>query len=232
MLKDCSDLLECEARLLQEVENVHLLGEIALNQQDLDHLTTLIRKKLSRSASSRIHLLGRQIPACFACFLVWMGIVGYLEGDYWSAVQEALDLELDANRQREWGQLFLDFLQDHNLPRFDIEGGLTYVTPILTHGGIPNSCLDEFFERVVLPMVRRELMDPTNPDEIIQELNFRREDNAARVDAERRRDDLQREARALKRKVELRRQTVELYDQVLDLWQLEEQVARLGELPA
>ena len=230
MIEDCSSLQECEVRLSQRVESATLLGQIALTREDVDLLGTLIREKLSPDVSTGTRFLRRQAPMCLACFLVWMGTTGYREGDYWSSVQESLEVELDANRQRRWGQLFLDFLRAHDLPRFEIEGGLTYVTPILSHGGVPDSCLGEFFERVVLPMVQRDLMDPTDPEEIIQELVFRREDNDERLEAERRRADLRRKARVLRKEAELRHQAVDVYDQIVDLWQLEENSTQLDEL--
>ena len=177
MIEDCSNLLQCEARLSEEIHNVDLLGQIALSPEDLDHLGTLIRQRISPNISEGTRFLGREAPTCLTCFLVWTGIVGYRDGDYWSAVRESTGLVEDPNWERRWGQIFLDFLETNDLPRFDIEGGLTYVTPILTHGGIPNSCLSEYFEKVLLPLIQRDLIDPTDLEEIIHELAILREDN-------------------------------------------------------
>jgi len=60
-------------------------GQIALSPEDLDHLGTLIRQRISPNISEGTRFLGREAPTCLACFLVWTGIVGYRDGDYWSA---------------------------------------------------------------------------------------------------------------------------------------------------
>jgi hypothetical protein len=230
MIKDCSNLLQCESRLSQETQNISLLGQIALSPEDLEHLGTLIRQTVSPDISKGTRFLKQKAPTCLACFLVWMGIVGYRDGDYWSAVWESAGLAGDPNWERKWGKIFLAFLKANDLPLFDIEGGLTYVTPILTHGGIPNNCLDEFFEKILLPMVRRDLIDPTDSEEIIHELAVRREDDEERARVERQYDDLQRRTRSLAEKVRLARQITEMYDEVIELWRFEESTRNLDVL--
>jgi len=227
VIADCSDLLQCEARLAPEAARVNLLGQIALTQEDIAHLARLIREKLAPDMPAGTRLLRAEAPTCLACFLVWMGIVGYREGDYWSAVQESLGLELDANRQARLGQSFLAFLRDRGLPNPDIEGSHPYVTPILLHGGIPNSCLGKFFEQVVLPLVRRDLIDPSDPEEIVEELAVRRQEDEERAETERQRATLRKKASSLKRQIKLLRQAVDAYDGVLALWRLEEKAAQI-----
>ena len=224
VIEDCSDLAQCEQKLSKEAQNVSLLGEIPFSPEDLDHLGTLIRQAISPDISRGTRFLERKAPTCLACFLVWMGIVGYRDGDYWSAVRESTGLVEDPNWERKWGRIFLNFLKTNDLPRFEIEGGLTYVTPILAHGGIPNSCLGEFFERVLLPMVQRDLRDPTDPEEIIYELTVRREDNEERARVEQQYDDLRRWIRSLATKLILVRQVAEVFDEVTELWRLEESI--------
>ena len=234
MIEDCLNLLQCENKLSKEAQNASLLGQIALSPEDLDHLGTLIRRKISPDIQEGTRFLEREAPTCLTCFLVWMGIVGYRDGDYWSAVRKATGLVEDPNWERRWGQIFLKFLKTNDLPRFEIEGGLTYVTPILAHGEIPNSCLDEFFKKVLLPMVRRDLVDPTDPEEIVRELVVRREDDGERARVERQYDDLQRRRRSLARKVRLARQIAKVYDEVIELWRLEESTRNfdaLADLP-
>jgi len=224
VIEDCSDLAQCEHKLSKEAQNASLLGEIPLSPEDLDHLGTLIRQAISPDISRGTRFLERKVPTCLACFLVWMGIVGYRDGDYWSVVRESTGLVEDPNWERKWGRLFLNFLETNDLPRFEIEGGLTYVTPILAHGGIPNSCLDEFFERVLLSMVQRDLRDPTDPEEIIYELTVRREDNEERARVEQQYDDLRKWIRSLATKLVLARRIAEAFDEVTELWRLEESI--------
>ena len=230
MIEDCSNLLQCENKLSKEAHNVSLLGQIALSHEDLDHLGTLIRQAISPDISRGTWFLKRKSPTCLACFLVWMGIVGYRDGDYWSAVRESTGLVEDPNWERKWGQIFLSFLKTNDLPLFEIEGGLTYVTPILAHGGIPNSCLGEFFKNVLLPMVRRDLVDPTDPQEIIRELAVRREDDEERARVERQYDDLQRQMHSLIRRVRLVHRIAEVYYEVAELLGFEESTRHLDAL--
>lgn len=224
VIEDCSDLTQCEHKLSKEAQNVSLLGEIPLSPEDLDHLGTLIRQAISPDISGGTRFLERKAPTCLACYLVGMGIVGYRDGDYWSAVRESTGLVEDPSWERKWGGIFVNFLKTNDLPRFEIEGGLTYVTPILAHGGIPNSCLNEFFERVLLPMVQRDLRDPTNPEEIMYELTVRREDNEERARVEQQYEDLRRWIRSLATKLILAREVAEVFDEVTELWRLEESI--------
>jgi hypothetical protein len=215
VIEDRSDLAQCEHKLSKEAQNVSLLGEIPLSPEDLDHLATLIRQAISPDISVGTRFLERKVPACLA------------------AVRESTGLVEDPNWERKWGRIFLNFLKTNDLPCFEIKGGLAYVTPILAHGGIPNSCLDEFFEKVLLPMVQRDLNDPTDPEEIINELTIRREDDEEQREVERQYDDLQRQARYLKRNARLARRSAKAFDEVIGLWRLEESISRdaLANLP-
>jgi len=235
MIEGCSNLLQCEARLCEEIHNVDLLGQTALSPEDLDHLGTLIRQRISPNISEGTRFLGREAPTCLTCFLVWTGIVGYRDGDYWSAVRESTGLVEGPNWERRWGQIFLDFLETNDLPRFDIEGGLTYVTPILTHGGIPNSCLSEYFEKVLLPLIQRDLIDPTDLEEIIHELAILREDNRERLGVEQRYSNLRKEVRSLAKEARRAHRVVEAHGKVTSLWQAEKDAKApdlLADLPA
>jgi len=223
MTNHYSELRQYESKLSGEARNVSLLGQIELSPADLTYLGALIRQVLSVDIRQGTRFLEQEAPTCLACFLVWTGIVGYRDGDYWSAVREATGLIEDPNWQTKWGQIFLNVLKTNNLRRFEeIESTLTYVTPILAHGGIPNSCLDEFFEKIVLPMVRRDLIDPIDPEEIIHELAIQREDDKERARVEREYEDLRSQTNAIASKVNLPRRLAEAYDEVVELWKLEE----------
>ena len=224
VIENCSNILQCEQKLSKEAQNVSLLGEIPLSPEDLDHLGTLICQTISPDISKGTRFLELEAPTCLACFLVWMGIVGYRDGDYWSAVRESTGLVEDPNWERRWGQIFLDFLKANDLPRFEIEGGLTYVTPILAHGGIPSSCLHEFFEKILQPMIQHDLINPGDPEEIARELAVRREDDEARAGVERQYDDLQGQIRSVARRISLAHRIAEAYEEVVELWRLEESI--------
>ena len=81
----------------------------------------------------------------------------YKEGDYWTPALQAIGLE-ETRWQQELGKAFIKFLRRMDMPVFPIEGALRFVTPILLHGVIPQKCLDQFFDDVIMDML--ELADP------------------------------------------------------------------------
>jgi len=222
VIENCTELSQCEQRLSEAVQHVELLGQIRFSPADLHRLGTLIRHAITPDAYQGTRFLARQAPTCLACFLVWTGITGYREGNYWNAVHEATGLPDDPNLESKWGQTFLDFVKANDLTQFGIEGGHKYVTPILAHGGIPDACLPEFFERIVLPMVQHDLYDPTDAEEVISELSFKRTNDAARVALQRKYRALRQQARLLRSSANRAKRAAEIYDIVVSLWRDEE----------
>jgi len=82
-----------------------------------------------------------------------MGLYGYSEGDYWSAVKETTGV--NNPHQQGWGDLFLDILDQYHLPNFAEIQGHRFLTPILAHGGIPEKSLDDFFQYVLQPWLKK-----------------------------------------------------------------------------
>jgi hypothetical protein len=183
MLENCTDLPNCENILADASKNVRLLGDIPFSDGDLDILGNLIRQKIKPNLSKGSYYLRKEAPTCFACFLVGMGRFYDKESGYWPAVEKKVGLS-GLKLQEKCGQAFLEFLEKNNLPKFDEEKGLLYVTPILNHAGIPYCCLDEFFERVLVPFVRKDLLNPYDHSEIIHDLNVRRKMNGKSLELE------------------------------------------------
>jgi hypothetical protein len=159
--------------------------------------------------------------------LVWAGLVGYKDGDYWTAVQRFTGLPDDPYWERKWGRLFLDFLEAHDLHCFEIEGGHTYVTPILTHGGIPTSCLNEYFERIVMPMVKRDLLDPADSEEVRQELATLRQYHRERKPLEQERLVLLDRLRSLGNELDHAQRVAAAFPDVTELGDLEQEINSL-----
>ena len=178
MLEHCQSLADCEKILSEAIETVNTLGEIDFSESDLDRLGELIREALSAGTARGARSMMRYYPVSLASFLVWTGVYGYKEGDYWTAVEEKVGLK-DINWQQKWGKFFLNFLIEHHMETFNIETTHKYVTPILLHGGIPNSCLDEYFKEIVYPYVIKS-PDTLTDGEVIQELQLHREDELQR----------------------------------------------------
>ncbi|MBI3652527.1 MAG: hypothetical protein HY231_16015 [Acidobacteria bacterium] len=105
----------------------------------------------------------------FSCFLVAMGIGEYNQGTYWAKIENHLK-KSGGNWQHRWGELFLKTIRKYHLTDFPHAKGHKYVTPILLHGGIPDNCLQDFFSKVLYPIVSGKLdIDSHNPEEIVVE---------------------------------------------------------------
>ncbi|GEM_PF-4533748 len=169
MLEDCYNLRDCKKLLCPLIQQISLIGEIPLTEEDVDKLGRLIRETIKTDKDGKWKL-ERFYQTCLACFLVFKGHEEYKSGDFWSSVWESLNLPESTKWQGEWGEVFIEFLKENKLPSFDIGGGHRYVTPILVHGGIPNYCLNDFFQNLLVPIVLGQLeVDITNTDEIIKE---------------------------------------------------------------
>lgn len=66
---------------------------------------------------------------------------------FWSAVHGATGVP-ESRYQTDWGRAFLRILSKHTLLTVPDDPGFAYVGPILFHGGVPDSCLPEYFREV------------------------------------------------------------------------------------
>lgn len=128
-----------------------LLEELGFRRQDLAEIAQLLAdtvflqlRQKHYTINQTIRQIKYQWPLTYALYLVLEGIYNYENGNYWDGPINKLGLQ--ANQTSDCGQLFLDILAQHNLPTFEQSSGLTYVTPILLHGGIPNDFLGQFFD--------------------------------------------------------------------------------------
>ena len=103
-------------------------------------------------------------PTSLACYLVWNGILYYRKGNFWTSVEQNTGL-FGPNLESKWGNIFLRFLKSHKLPIFKTKDSHIYVTNILIQGTIPNSCLLEYYDKVLHPLVTKELIS-SDPNEI------------------------------------------------------------------
>ena len=174
MIEEYESILECENALLPIVKKKDLLGEFYLSVKEVNKLGCFIKDQISGNLLEGVEFLQSKAPTCLTFFLVWKGILEYDDGDYWSAIKDSLDIS-DPNWLSKLGKFFINFLEFNGLPSFNIQDVDRYVTPILLHGMIPNSCLDEYFDKILVPMVKYELIDPHDCDEICFWLKIRRE---------------------------------------------------------
>jgi len=230
MIGECEDILECESKLPPIIQKISLLGEIPLSSEEVDKLGTFIKEQNLDDIQKGTKFLKTETPTCLSCFLVWKGILDYRDGDYWSAIKDSVGLS-DPNWQGRWGKIFIDFLKFNRLPSFDIKDAhRRYVTPILIHGMIPNSCLDEYFEKILDLMVNRELTDPTDHTEISFLLETYREDNEKRKLTEEEIKKLQTENKQISSKLLGYRSLIKIWGNLDEIKTLEREVGDRGEL--
>ncbi|RLF51458.1 MAG: hypothetical protein DRN19_02785 [Thermoplasmata archaeon] len=230
MIEECKDILECENRLSSVIPKISLLGKIPLSSEEVDKLVSFIKEQFSDNIQEGTKFVKTKTPSCFAYFLVWKGIFDYRAGDYWSGFREFAGLS-DPNWQAKWGKIFINFLESNGLSCFDnIKGAHRYVTPILMHGMIPNSCLDEYFEKILLPMVKQDLTDPTDRNEISFLLKIRREDDNERHAIKKDIRELRVKKGLISNKLKQVRSLINIWDDLDKIRALDEKVVNRDEL--
>ncbi len=174
MLQNCQHLDECEATLRKFLADARLMGEANLLPEDVRILRNMFFDVLNDNVARGTALLTGRYPYCLASFLVATGLNGYKNGDYWSAVENSVG-KLGPRFRGKWGNFFLNFLRQKKMPAFSLDEPQA-VPAILGHGGVPDSCLDNYFSEIVLPMWSREVLGQA---EAVFELSLLRENNFA-----------------------------------------------------
>ncbi|MBN2547719.1 MAG: hypothetical protein JXB15_01070, partial [Anaerolineales bacterium] len=147
-------------------QRVHLLGEIPLSSLECEEIGQFIQRLvLSKGQSEATNLLKRRFPRSFCMFLVGMGLYGYNEGDYWSAVRERTGI--NSPHQLGWGEIFLAALGEYRLPDFHEIQGHRFLAPILAHGGIPEKSLGDYFQYVIQPWLNKPELQGLNGKEYV-----------------------------------------------------------------
>lgn len=225
MLEDCPDLPAYEIILSEAVKSIRLLGEIPLSDRDVETLANSVRQKITPNISRGTTYLKTKTPTCFVCFLVGMGRYYDKQAGFWPIVEDKVGI-IDLNWKVKWGKIFLKYLENHDLPRFDEEEGLAYVTPILGHACLPDCCLDEFFDRVLDPLIKHDLLNPLDQQEIIHDLGVRRKINESRLELEKKRREHNEWLKVLQQGKRGLRIQIKKYEEVATLLAEEEECER------
>ena len=156
-----------ENKLKPQMAEIDLIGELNLTQEQTQEIGTLIRGLMRRSVDFQraTTVLRRSYPRSFAAFLVFQGLYGYHEGDYWSVVCAATDLP--PGYTAFWGQAFEQAVATLGLSRQF--AGHRYVGAILGHGGIPDGSLPDFFDRMLQPSITKPEWAGLSVRELIDE---------------------------------------------------------------
>ena len=216
MLETCVSLGDCERVLTEKFRRVRFLGEVELSSEDVQRLNALIITELDPDPKLGLKLLRHRAPASIAAFLVWQGIIGYGEGDYWTSALRAIGLD-EPRWQQELGEVFISFLRRMDLPDLPIKDALRFVTPILLHGGIPQKCLDQFFDHVIMDMAKFGII---TSDEIRDYLCSLRDAETTRVALKQKLQHLRRDKEKYQKDVENLAMLVHLKQQAVKLEQV------------
>ncbi len=177
MLENCREVHEVENKLVEVLteQKPSLICELPLTEED----TCLLKRVVSNHALAAVGSTTSSVkiedvaPLAFSCYLVVMGVENYDEGTFWKAIEKALGRS-GPQWQKRWGEVFLDTLKKNHLSVFYFQGAHKYVSQILAHGGIPDSCLQDFFEKLLWPTVNGTFdADPGRAQEIIAEWRLR-----------------------------------------------------------
>ncbi len=171
MLNNCSSLVECEKALVEPVGKVGFIGQIELTKEEVLKLSALIKERLKKNLPQGIRYLTDTTPATLACYLVGHGIYFYNEGDYWTTLADRVGLN-DLNWQARVGRKFVEFLKQQRKPVLESPEAHKYVANILLHGGVPQSCLYEYFDQLVQPAVMRDLIDKDDVKAYLSDLRM------------------------------------------------------------
>jgi hypothetical protein len=173
MLEASATVREVERVIADALAKVELLAELPLTEPDLKVIADLLRETIAEEGVvPATRTLRAQAPCALACLLVFEGVYGYKGGDFWHGVETAIGASL-ANVKTEWGHIFEEVLHRYELPRFADTGGHRYVTPILGHGGVPDYCLGDLFEKLLFPAVTGQLEYNGNAADLLDEWQTR-----------------------------------------------------------
>ena len=162
-------LLEFEKNLRPSLREVSLIGEIPLSDDDALKIQQALRGLIASTGPEyATYFLRYDAPYTLACFLVWKGIQGYHEGNYWSEVRQPIGLP-QANWPQKWGEIFEEVIRQSRLADFQDVKGHRFVARILLHGGIPASCLPDFFDNVIGPAGRDSFGYSENAPDLIHD---------------------------------------------------------------
>jgi hypothetical protein len=157
-----------EGRLEPRMTGIDLIGELNLSWEETTQIAGLIRAFVrSQGTPSAIENLRQRYPCTLAATLVFQGLYGYQEGDFWSAICAATGIANYPNYHQDLGQAFESIVTKLGISHQF--AGHRYVGAILGHGGIPASSLPDFFQFMLLPSVTRPDMAALSTHELIEE---------------------------------------------------------------
>ncbi|NLZ91188.1 MAG: hypothetical protein GX918_04645 [Clostridiales bacterium] len=179
MLKNITNVSECEELFKKKLfyNNISFIGELELTEEDIIKLENMICSQIRQNENNELDNVLNKAPTCMAVLLVNKAIWDYSRGQYWS-LDKIIPNVKNTALQNKLGNFFLNYLNENRLNNISLERAHRYVGNILLHSGIPQSCLRDFFEEVIVPLLR---MGATTGAEIKQFITKVRKQNSKRL---------------------------------------------------
>jgi len=139
-------LKNMEEILSEQLQTIKIIGDIPISKKDFEYLAGTIRDYIQIGLVDQVLHKHR---TCIAIFMVFTATYYYEERAFWPHIEKYTG-EIPQNQRSEFYQSFALTVKRYKLPMFEKEQkeGQKYVTPIVCHSAIPQSCLEDYFDVV------------------------------------------------------------------------------------
>lgn len=140
--------------------SLRILAEIPLTRSDIEDICAGVHASINRiGIAEATRFVTKRYPHTFLVMMAGFAAHNTAQG-YWAALGAAMGVSQYELFNRGWHTTFKQEMKLRGLPYFDYEeAGNPYVTTIRFHGGIPAYSLPDFFERLLLPTVKRAALN-------------------------------------------------------------------------
>lgn len=140
--------------------SLRLLAEIPLTRTDIEDICAGVCASINRiGIAEATRFVTSRYPHTFLVMMAGFAAHNTEQG-YWAALGGAMGVSQYELFNRGWHTTFKQEMKLRGLPYFDYEEAANpYVTTIRFHGGIPAYSLPDFFERLLLPTVKRPALN-------------------------------------------------------------------------
>ena len=149
--------------------NLRIIAEIPLSHADIEDICMGMRASIQRNGiSEATRFIIHRYPHTFLVFLSGFAAHNTNQG-FWDQLATAVGVSGYEIWNSRWPYLFIDEIKRHGLIYFDREDASHYmVTTVRFHGGIPAYSLPDFFERLLLPTVKRPTLSEVPTKQAMQ----------------------------------------------------------------
>ena len=132
------------------------IGEISISASELDDMSGEVKALIHKNGlGNATGILTRKFPLTLLTFMASFASYN-IEQNYWQVFADAIGVNKQYLYNQRWHKNFTSIARKRGLKVFDFEDDPNpYVTSIRFQGGIPSHSLPDYFERMVLPAIKR-----------------------------------------------------------------------------